>query len=274
MELYKGKIPIVHRSLNEGFIRGEVGEEVTFGCVPRDFDEDPPRMGESPAELKLYDPSEYDAVYDEQEATESSLEHLYLRGGTPAFEYIDQGKFPDCWAHSTAHCYLLDRVKQNLPAIKVNPVAVATMLGRTNGGWSGLSLKFLSENGYPLMGSGPGEWPKWTRDKKYDTPELRAKMALHKADETWYDLGRREYNQVLTRRQQDTLGLSNVPMGVDYSEFGHAMCMLRKVRIERGHWGDLILNSWKGFGYFGLMVLVGHTASNAVALRSSYPTAA
>jgi hypothetical protein len=274
VEFYRGKIPIVTRDLNEGFVRGTPDSPPSLGCVPRDFDVDPVEMRDSPSEMKLIDPSEYDARFDEAEATESSLEHKYLPDGkTPAFEFLDQGEFPDCWAHSTAHCLMFDRLKQNLPVLRFNAVAVATMLGRTNGGWSGLSMKFARDNGYPVMGSGPGEWPQWTRKRQYDTPELRAAMKRHQANELWYDLGRREYNQVLTRRQIDTCGFDNIPLGVDFNEFGHAMCQIRRVRIEAGHWGDLILNSWKGFGYHGLFVLVNRTADNACGLRSSTPSA-
>lgn len=274
-DLYKGKIPIVYRSLNEGFVRGTPAEALAFGCVPRDYDVDPVEMRDSPSEMTLIDPSEYDARYDEAEETESSLEHLYLRGGVvPAFQFLDQGQFPDCWAHSTAHCLMFDRLKQNLPVLRFNAVAVATMLGRTDGGWSGLSMKFGRENGYPVVGDGPGEWPQWTRNRKYDTPELRANMKLHRADELWYDLGRREYDQVLSRRQLDACGFNNVPCATDWNRFGHAMCTIRRVRIERGHWGDLTLNSWQGFGYHGLCVLADMTPDNAVGLRSSTPSAA
>lgn len=274
-DLYRGKIPIVYRSLNEGFVRGTPAEALAFGCVPRDYDVDPVEMRDSPSGMTLIDPSEYDARYDEAEETESSLEHLYLRGGVvPAFQFLDQGQFPDCWAHSTAHCLMFDRLKQNLPVLRFNAVAVATMLGRTDGGWSGLSMKFGRENGYPVVGDGPGEWPQWTRNRKYDTPELRANMKLHRADELWYDLGRREYDQVLSRRQLDACGFNNVPCATDWNRFGHAMCTIRRVRIERGHWGDLTLNSWQGFGYHGLCVLADMTPDNAVGLRSSTPSAA
>ena len=273
-DLYKSKIPVIYRSLNEGYIRGAPDEPPAFGAVPRDYDADPPTVGAAPSEMQLVPESEYDARYDEAEATESSLEHLFLRGGKPAFAFLDQGRFPDCWAHSTAHCQMLDRLKQNLPVVRLNAVAVATMLNRTNGGWSGLSLRFSAENGYPVMGTGPGEWPEWTRDRKYDTPELRAAMKRHRADETWYDLGRREYSQTLTARQLDTCGFSNVPCGTDWNRFGHAMCTIAKVRIERGHWGYLTLNSHQGFGYFGLCVLAGMVPDNAVGLRSSTPSAA
>src|SRR5690242_13597535 len=95
-EFYKGKIPIIRRSLNEGLIRGTPDEILSTGCVPRDFDVDPVEMRDSPDAIQLIDPSEYDARYDEAEEARSSLEHLFLPGGVdgpPAFDPLDQGRF-------------------------------------------------------------------------------------------------------------------------------------------------------------------------------------
>lgn len=271
-DFYKGKIPIVYRDLNEGFIRGTPDEAPTFGCTPRDFDVDPVEMRDSPSVMVTYDESEHDALYDKSEKYEDSLEHIYLRGGKPAFAHLDQSKFPDCWFHSTAHAMMLDRLKQNLPVVRFNAVAGATLLNRTDGGWSGLSMKFTRENGCPVMGTGPGEWPQWTRDRKYDTPELRATMARYKADEVWYDFGKREYDQKLTKKQLATCGFNAVPTPTDWNRFGHAMCTIRYVRIERNHWGWLTLNSWQGFGHYGLCVLADMVPDNAVGLMSSTPS--
>jgi len=268
-ELYHGKIPIIRKSLNDGFIRGEA-PEVSFGCVERDYDVDPVAMGDSPAAMTLIPASEDDARYDEQEEQESSLEHLYLRGGRPAFEHLDQNGFPDCWAHSSVHAVMLNRMAQNVEIPKFNAVAVATLLNQTNGGWSGLSTKFIREHGIPVVGTGSGQWPYHSRKGK-DTPELRAEMARYKVIEDWYDLGRKEWDQVLSDRQIATCGWQNWAAAVDYNKYGHAMCQLRKVRIERGRWGKLTLNSWIGFGYHGLCVIPDDVAmpNNAVAVRSS-----
>jgi len=47
------------------------------------------------------------------------------------------------------------------------------------------------------------------------------------------------------------------------------VCQVRWVRIERGSWGPLILNSWKGWGRHGLAVLRGRqaVADGAIAIR-------
>jgi hypothetical protein len=271
-EYYKKVIPICRRDLNEGFLRGLPADPVATGAVPRDFSVDPVEMRDSPSAMTLYDESEYDALYDAGEANEDSLEHLFLRGDKPAFEFLDQSSYPDCWAHSTAHAVMLDRVKQNLPVVRLNAVAVATLIGRTNGGWSGLSMKYARDNGFPEVGTGPGQWPYQSR-RGQDTPELRAAMKRHRNLEDWYDLGREVYDQQLSKRQLATCLFNNLPAPSDYNRFGHAMLSLRLVRIERGSWGILTLNSWKGFGHYGLCVLAEMWPDGSCALRSSTPTA-
>lgn len=274
--LYKGRIPIIRRSLDEGFLRnGDVGEMST-GCIPRDYDIDPVAMSDSPAGMKLYDPSEYDAVFDEQEEQESSLEHIYLAGGKPAFRLLDQNGHGACWAYSTGHAIMLDRMKRNYAPIRINPHATFAIIkrGRDEGGWCGLSGKFGREHGYAVEGNGPGQWPLHSRDLKFDTPALRANMAMHKVEEDWYDLGRKEWDQTLAKNQIATLGLSNVPCPVDYNRFAHSMCMMRFVRFEPGAWGVLVLNSWPTWGYYGLGVLAEMYPNNAIGIRSTTPSAA
>lgn len=269
-ELYKGKIPVITRDLNEGFIRGTPDHEPATGCVPRDYSIDPVEMRDSPGQMVLDDPGVWQAEYDKAEAAESSLEHIYLRAAEAgAFEFLDQNGFPDCWAHSTAHAIMLDRLKQNLPYVKLNAVAVATLMRQTNGGWCGLSMKFARENGYPVVGDGPGQWPYQSR-RGSDTPELRASMAKHKDLKDWYDLGRAEYDQALSKAQIVTCLNDDFPVPSDYNRFSHSMLSLRYIPKYDGF---LTLNSWQGFGYHGLCVLKGMTPDNAVALRSSTPSA-
>jgi hypothetical protein len=269
MELYKGKIPIISRSLNEGWLRN--AREVTTGAVPRDFKVDPVEMRDSPDQMVTYKrASDWDAIFDEQEKTESSLIHQYLRGDKPAFEHLDQNGFPDCWYHGPSQALMLACMRDRVPIIRPNAVAGATLLGRTNGGWSGLALKDMRDNGVPLMGTGEGEWPEHTRDRRYDTPAFRANRLKHKVLEDVYDLGREVYDQELTADQIFTaVQANNNPGSGDWNRYGHAMAIAGVVRIERGSWGPVVLNSWLDFGYFGLAVLREIWPDNAVVLRSA-----
>jgi hypothetical protein len=267
-ELYKGKIPIINRSLNEGWIRTSP-RHVATGCVPRDFSVDPVEMRDSPAGMKTYKRSEWDAVLAEVDRFESSLLHLFLRGGEPAFKFLNQNGFPDCWYHGPAHAYMLACMRDGQPIPRVNAVAGATLLNRTNGGWSGLGMKDLRERGAPLMGDGPGEWPEHTRDRRFDTPEFRASRQKNKVLEDWYDLGSEVYDQEMTAEQLVTCSVNNNPMSGDWNRYGHAMGIIAVVQIERGSYGPVVLNSWDEFGYFGLAVLRDIWPNNAVALRSA-----
>lgn len=271
-ELFLGKIPIIRRDLNEGFMRGMPAEPLATGAIPRDFDVDPVEMRDSPDQMELVDPSEYDARYDEQMEKGTHLLHIYLPGDMtkPAFEFLDQNGFPDCWFHSTCHAVMMLRAILGLPPIRFNAVAGATLLNQTNGGWCGLSMKFGREHGLPVVGTGPGEWPYKSR-RGQDTPELRASMARHKVTEDWYDLGRKEWDQKLARKQLFTCSFNNHPGAADYNDYGHSMGQFGMVRIERNAWGRLTLNSWQGFGYFGLCVIPETTSNvdNAVAVRAT-----
>jgi len=236
----------------------------TYGMEERDYELYPEAMFAPPSEMGIIPESEWDARYDEQEEQESSLEHIYLSGpgGTPRFPCLDQNGHGYCWAYSTGQSIMIDRLRRNLPQVRLNPHATAAIIkkGRDEGGWCGLSAEFGRDVGYAVEGTGPGQWPLHSRDLRYDTPQLRAEMAKYKIEEEWTDLTRNVYDQNLTRAQVATCGFNNIPGPRDYNWWRHSVCGIRWVRVERGSWGQLILNSWKGWGRHGLGVLVGSKA--------------
>lgn len=259
---YKGTIPIID---TDGPTDDRLYPKgVTFGLVPRDYSVDPVSMFAPPSEMELIPQSEWDARYDEQEALQSSLEHIYLSGpnGGPAFVNLDQDQEGYCWAYSTGQSMMMDRLKRNLPMVRLNPHGPAAIIkkGANAGGWCGLSAKFAREFGFPEEGNGPGQWPLHSRNLKYDTPELRAEMLKRRVEEEWTDLTQAVYDQNLTMAQVATCGFTNTPGPRDYNWWAHSVCGIRWVRVERGGWGQLILNSWKGWGRHGLGVLVGNKA--------------
>ena len=133
-------------------------------------------MFASPNEMELIPESELDARYDEQEANQSSLLHLFLRGGKAAFVNLDQNGDGYCWGYSTGQAIMVQRLAMGLPLIRLNPHATCAIIkkGKDEGGWGGLSAKFGTDFGYAEEGNGPGQWPLHLRSLKYDTPELRA----------------------------------------------------------------------------------------------------
>lgn len=275
MDLYKGSIPIIDTDAPAGrALLHPAG--ATYGLVPRDYSEYPESMFAPPSEMVTVLRSEWDARYDEQEASESSLEHLFLRGGSPAFVNLDQNGDGHCWAYSTGSALMLDRLKQNLPLVRLNPHFVATYLKRFNGGWCGASAAVAAEVGYLEEGTGPEQWPLHSNNTGLINPARLAAAAKYKTVEEWRDLTRQVYDQEMTTDQLATCGFLNIPAPSDFNWWSHSVCQVRWVRIERGSWGPLILNSWNGWGRFGLGVLRGSqaTANGAVAIRVSRSTAA
>lgn len=272
-EFYKGSIPIIDTEQPETNLVRPPG--ATFGLIPRDYSQDPESLFAPPSDLVLIPESEWDARYDEQERLQSSLEHIYLSGpnGGPAFVNLDQNGDGYCWAYSTGQSIMLDRLRRNLPMVRLNPHSTAAIIkrGANEGGWCGLSAKFCREVGMAIEGTGPNQWPLHSRNLRLDTPALRAEMAKYRIDEDFVDLTRQVYDQNLTTAQVATCGFLNIPGPGDYNWWGHSVCRVRWVRIERGSWGQLILNSWKGWGRHGLGVLRGSKAicNGALAIRST-----
>lgn len=276
MDYYHGNIPIIESDQPPTALSHPAN--VGFGCVRRDYSVDPPTMFASPDEMQIVPPSEWDARFDEQEEMESSLEHIYLSGpgGTPAFKHLDQNGHGYCWAYSTGHAMMLDRLKQGLSTVRLNPHATACIIkrGRDEGGWCGLSAQWARDNGYAVEGFGQGQWPLHGMSLKYDTPALRTSMAHHRVTEDWVDLTTQVYNRSLTTQQLATCGFNNIPAPSDFYWWSHSVCQVRWVRIERGSWGPLILNSWPDWGYFGTAVLRGNQgiANGAIAIRATSPS--
>ncbi len=172
-DFYKGTIPIIDTESN-AFNDVLYPKDATFGLVPRDYSTDPEEMFSPPSDMQLIPESEWDARFDEQEELKSSLEHIYLSGpnGEPAFPTLDQNGHGYCWAYSVGHAIMIDRLRRNLPLVRLNPHSVAAIIkrGRDEGGWCGLSAKFARENGYGVEGNGSGQWPLHSRDLRHDTP--------------------------------------------------------------------------------------------------------
>lgn len=271
MDFYKGDIPILEptASASQDVLHPK---DATFGLVPRDYTQYPQEMFGSPNEIDVIDPTEWDARFDAQEEAESSLEHIFLRGGKPAFINLDQNGQGYCWAYSNGHAAMIARLRDGLPLVRFNPHATACFIKnyRDEGGWCGLAAKFAGLNGWAEEGTGPGQWPLHSMSSRYDTPALRAAMAKYKTDEEWRDLTKQDWDHSLTSKQLATCGFNNIPAPSDFNWWGHSVCQIRWVRIERGSWGPLILNSWKGWGRHGLAVLRGSqaVANGALAIRT------
>lgn len=245
------------------------------GLEPRDVSVDPPEMFEPPRDMQVIPESEWDARYDEQESLKSSLEHIRMRGnkGQP-IPYLDQNGRGYCWSHSTTHAVMISRAVQNLPYVPLSAYAVACIIKnyRDEGGWCGQSGKFIKEVGVPSQEF----WPQQSVNRNLDTPQMRQNAALHRIDEDWYDLTKHIADQYMTVQQVATALFLNHACALDFMWWRHSVCGLRWVRIERGSWGVLILNSWLNWGRDGMGILRGSKAipDNAISIRTTKASAA
>lgn len=237
------------------------------GLVPRDMATDPPTMFAPPSEIPLIPRSEWDARIDEQEAQQSSLEHVWRRSGEPVLDQNGQGY---CWAYSTAAAIMATRMAANMPRVRLSAHAVACKIKgfRDEGGWCGLSAEFARKTGYPSV----DVWPEKSMSRSYDTAATWANADKHRVTEDWVDLAASHYYyQQLTFDQVATCLLLNRACPVDFNWWGHSVCALRLVRVEAGSYGLRIANSWTPqWGEQGFATLRGNKAipNSALCIRS------
>ena len=235
------------------------------GAVERDYDAYPTEMFEPPSQMLLIPRSEWSARIKEQEERKSRISDVLRMANIPS---MDQGSNGYCWSHSTVSSVQAVRAINNQPYVPLSAYMVAAIIkrGRNEGGWCGLSAKFLRENGVCSQAI----WPQGNRSLSLDTAEARANAALHKVTEEWVDLTRGVADAELTFDQLATCLLSGVPCAVDHNWWSHSIMACDLVEVESGSFGVRIRNSWgDGWGDKGFSVLRGSKAipDGALAIR-------
>ena len=275
VELYRGCIPIIDDEPAAMALAFPDGDDTPTGpqgatlygrgYVPRDYDEYPEEMFDSPDSMKTYSESEWDALFDEQEKYKSSLEHLYLPDpNKPAFLNLDQNGQGYCWMYSSVHSIMMARLRDNQPYVRLSAHAAACKVKNyaNRGGWCGESAEFLRAKGVPSVEF----WKEKSMSRQYDKPATWENAKKHRILENYTDLTKRIWNQSMNKRQLATALFNNLPCPTDYNWWGHSVCAIRWVRVERGSWGILILNSWARWGRHGLSVLRGSKTNFAGAV--------
>jgi hypothetical protein len=229
-----------------------------------------------PTEIPLIPRSEWSERIKEKEATKSNLSDILLRAGIPS---TDQNGHGYCWAYSTVGCVQTIRAFNNQPHIPLNPHSVAATIkrGADQGGWCGLSARFLMERGVAPMGSGDGEWPEHSRDFNRYEPRCRERMTQFLVTEGWIDLRLADYDQEMTFDMVISCLLSNIPCALDFNWWGHSVKGCDAVDLGRNQYGIRIRNSWTdSWGDKGFSVLTGSKAipNGAVGLRVTGAVAA
>lgn len=241
------------------------GERKARGLVPRDYSEHPEEMFAPPSEMPLIPRSEWSARIKEQEAQKSRISDVLLAQGIPS---MDQGPNGYCWGHSTVGALMARRALDNQPYVALSAYMVCAIIkgGRNEGGWCGLSAKFLRETGVCSQTL----WPQGNRSLALDTAEARADAAKHKVVEDWVDLSRQVYDQNLTFDQVASCLLSGIPCALDWNWWAHSVMGCDLVEVEPGSFGVRIRNSWSDkWGEKGFGVIRGQKAipDGAVATR-------
>lgn len=230
-----------------------------------------------PSEIKPIEPSDWDALYDEQEEKKSSLEHLKLttmNNGKPHLS-LDQNGQGYCWAYSQVAGIMYARAGANLPYVRLSPHSVACVIKnfRDEGGWCGLSARFCrgQDPKHPGKSGAVPEslWPQKSMSRTYNTATAWEAAAPFKITEDYVDVTRDVYDQNMLDKQIATCLFNNIPVILDYDEWGHSIIGIRWVRVERGVFAPLIDNSWTpGWGKNGMGVINKRwSVDGAVAIR-------
>jgi hypothetical protein len=224
----------------------DTGERKAKGLRPRNYATHPVgylgKLAE-PFSLPIIPESEWADRIAEQEAKQSSLQHIRDKGnnGQPIPSYDQDGK-GYCWAHSSTSAVTLIRARENQPYVPLSAYMVACIIKgyRDQGGWGSESLEFIAKNGIPSAKF----WPMQSMSRSNDNAEMRANAALHKVTE-WWDCA----EDGRTRRLQvATALLMGLPVISDFNWWSHSVCLIRllsptKTRLWNS-WGD----SWSQNG--------------------------
>ncbi len=256
--------------------RDHTGELKGRGYEERDFRVHPVEMFDPPSDIGIIPESDWSELIKKKEAEKSCLSHIRDRAnnGQP-FDALDQNGQGFCWYYSTTSCVMLLRAINNQPYVRLSAHAGACIIKnfRNEGGWCGLSAERQKSHGTPSVEF----WPEKSMSRSNDKPETWANAALHKVSEDWIDIARPVYDRNLTFQQLATCLLLNIPCAVDFNWWGHSVCAMDLVEVEKGSFGIRILNSWtNSYGDRGTSVIRGNKAypNGAVALRVTGASAA
>ena len=240
------------------------GEHKARGLVPRDYSKIPQGFYSSAppwsTDVPLIPKSEWSDRIKEKEKRKSRLSDIRKRAnGGKGIPSLDQGGYGFCWSHSPTIAAMLLRAKANFPYVRLSAYAIACIIKqyRDEGGWGAHALDFIANKGVPSVEF----WPEKSVARSNDKPETWANAALHKVTEGWADINAAVYDRDLTFNQVATALLLNYPVIGDFNWWGHSICLMDLVEVERGSFGVRFINSWSDqWGEKGEGILQGNKA--------------
>ncbi len=188
-----------------------------------------------PQEL-LIPEADWQGIIEEQDATESSLNHQIKRWGLP---HKMQAKTLYCWGNATVHAVEIVRVVQNQEMVILSPASVCAQIKgyRNVGGWGKEALEWIVKYGaYPV-----DLWPANAIEKRYKTAEGDLAAARYQVTE-WWELRPRNMKEVVSCL------LHRIPVSVGYDWWRHQVCAVGVVWKD-GRIALLIRNSWPNQDY-------------------------
>lgn len=210
------------------------------GYIPRDYEAVPPGTVQfcEPMPGMLRIPRvEWDERIKELEAKKATLSDLRKAAG---LKTLNQGMTNYCHSFGTVNAIRLIREANGLPPVDFSPTGVAAQFQNFRnannrpaglGGNTYQNIPWIAEHGIPLA----SDWPLNKIDRKYATPDMKARAAQHKLTE-WYELPRNDFDAAASCL------LRGIPVVMGLAWWGHMICgmTLRKVK---GGYGIEIWNS-------------------------------
>lgn len=236
------------------------------GLKPRDWKNFP--CGSIPgipkASIQKIPRTAWDAIIQEREERKALLSDIREKGKFgQRIPSLDQNGRGYCWAHSTTSCALIIRAFEGQEFADLSAYSIACKIKgfRDEGGWNKESVDFFMK--YGCMTS--EDWPQRGTSRSLDTPAGWERAGRYKLVEIADDIDEGDFDM------QMTYALLGICGPLDLNWWSHSICACDPVRIEAGHYGIRIWNSWgDSYGLNGMAVLAESKARNNgfIALRS------
>lgn len=217
---------------NAHLFENEVPEGMARGHVPRDWDKIPfgSLAGAVPFDGPIIPRYDWDALIEEREAKGQTLKALDV-------PRKNQQQTNFCWANGPLHCVEIMRVKNGFKYVELSSASVACRINgfQNRGGYGGEALKHIANEGANTV----DQWPNAVISRRYDTSDSRQAAARNRISEWWDMPNSKDRFDIMM-----TALFLGVPCAIGLNWWGHLVTAIDPIRIEGGHYGALIDNSW------------------------------